>query len=393
MSTISHNDDKTVSALYMVSSLAGGGAERTGVNLVKYIDPAEVDFRIALLYRRGDYLEQTPAESVLSPPPAGWLQRMLSYLPRSGFGTVRHALALRALLKQHKPDLLITTIEGMHFVAYLALRMMGRDRPRWVIREGNNTSASLSGNRKLKLVRHVYAHADAYLAISSGLKELLASQFDLTPDKIDVIFNPVDIETIEQKRGEPLGQTVPTPFLLAAGRLHPQKGLDVLLRAFQKIARQLPHQLVLVGQGPLEDELKALATELGIADRVTFVGFQQNPWKWMAAADVVVVSSRYEGFCHVVVEALACGAAVVSTRCDFGPAEVLEEGRYGEITPIEDADALAEGVLNLLGNPDRMAELRQQGPTRAAQFSAAAIAGEYTRYIKRIADGPRDAGK
>src|SRR5690606_19607980 len=161
---------------------------------------------------------------------------------------------------------------------------------------------------------------------------------------------------------------------LSIGRLVYQKGFDDLLRAFAEVHAKMPElNLLILGNGPLEADLRALAHELNISDHVHLIGFRPNPIDYMKRASLFVMSSRHEGFGNVLVEALSAGIPVVSTDCDYGPSEILEQGRYGALVPVGDVSSLAlaiETALEIL--PDRVAL-----QTRAKTFSPASIADRY----------------
>jgi glycosyltransferase involved in cell wall biosynthesis len=117
---------------------------------------------------------------------------------------------------------------------------------------------------------------------------------------------------------------------------------------------------------------------------VRLLGFRANPYQIMAAADVFVLSSVYEGFGNVVAEALACGVPVVSTDCPHGPAEILAGGQAGVLVPPRDAAALAVSLLQVLDEPALRARLVEQGQARSQQFRADAIARQYAKYFHHV---------
>jgi glycosyltransferase involved in cell wall biosynthesis len=137
------------------------------------------------------------------------------------------------------------------------------------------------------------------------------------------------------------------PKILGLGRLHWQKGFDVLLRALAIIRKERNWSLVLAGDGPERDSLRALAAELSIRGSVAFVGPVEDPYPLYAWSDLVVVPSRYEGFPNVLLEALACGKPVVATDCRTGPREVTAMGQHGVLVPVDDATSLARAIVSL----------------------------------------------
>jgi glycosyltransferase involved in cell wall biosynthesis len=163
------------------------------------------------------------------------------------------------------------------------------------------------------------------------------------------------------------------PVILAAGRLTAQKDYPTLMRAFASLRKNRPAHLVILGEGEEHPRLQALAMELGIRADVDLPGFLDHPFPLMAHCQVLVLSSAWEGFGNVLVEALACGTQVVSTDCPSGPAEILEDGKYGRLVPVGDAVALAKAIEATLDRPYPVAMLRQ----RAQAFSSKDAVGQY----------------
>ena len=138
------------------------------------------------------------------------------------------------------------------------------------------------------------------------------------------------------------------PVIVAVGRLHLQKDYPTLLRAFLQVRQQRRCRLVILGEGPEKENLNKLINELGLQTDVAMFGFVDNPYTYMAHSAAFVLSSAWEGFGNVIAEALAVGTPVVSSNCDSGPAEILANGKYGELTPVGDIKAMAEAILSVL---------------------------------------------
>jgi glycosyltransferase involved in cell wall biosynthesis len=164
------------------------------------------------------------------------------------------------------------------------------------------------------------------------------------------------------------------PLLVMAARLAVQKDHATLLRAFVTVRGELPTaQLLLLGDGPRRRELEALTASLGLSTSVHFAGHVDNPWAYMRAADLCVLSSLWEGWALVVAEALVCGARVVATDCPSGPREILDDGRYGWLVPVGDATAMADTILRALAS-DVPAGGRE---SVEARYSASQVAAQY----------------
>jgi glycosyltransferase involved in cell wall biosynthesis len=228
-----------------------------------------------------------------------------------------------------------------------------------------------------RLMRRTYAMADAIVAVSKTVADDLGSVAGIPRHSITTIYNPVVTPNLPSRASEsmdhPWFAPGAPPVVLSVGRLAPVKDFPVLLRAFARVRAVRDAKLIILGEGKdapetsrRRAELMALATELGVAADVQLPGFAQNPLAYMARAAVFVLSSTWEGFGNVLVEALACGCPVVSTDCPSGPAEILDRGRYGRLVPVCDDVAMAEAILATLDAPPDPEVLRARG----ALFSA-----------------------
>jgi glycosyltransferase involved in cell wall biosynthesis len=253
-----------------------------------------------------------------------------------------------------------------------------------VVSEHIHVGASTAGvaqrhRRRLlpRLMAHLYPRADAIVAVSEGVRQDLLGRFPLPPAAVHTIYNPVITPALLAARDAPLDDPwfVPgaPPVLINVAQLRVQKDQATLLRAFARLRARQPARLLILGEGNLRPALEAMAGELGIAPDVRLAGFVTNPLAYLRRARVFVLSSAWEGLPTVLIEALACGCPVVSTDCPAGPAEILGDGRYGALTPVGDADALAGAMETALAADGDRRALEQRG----LEFSAAAAAPQY----------------
>jgi glycosyltransferase involved in cell wall biosynthesis len=159
--------------------------------------------------------------------------------------------------------------------------------------------------------------------------------------------------------------------------LAPEKDHESLIKAFALIPKNFNAKLVILGNGPARADLEALVIQLELEGRVLLPGFIVDPYPWFRSADLFVLSSLREGFGNVIVEALECGLPVVSTNCPSGPAEILEDGRFGKLVPVKDPPALAFAMLESLDSPHDRAMLMR----RSQDFSVRKISDEYLAYF------------
>jgi glycosyltransferase involved in cell wall biosynthesis len=291
--------------------------------------------------------------------------------------------ALAGYLRRERPDALLSAL-GYGNVAALWARERSGVAVRVAISERNTLSvrAAQATARRWRALPEVarawYPRADAILAVSRGVADDLSRSAGLPRAQIVVTGNPVVTPDLAARAAEPvahpwLAPGAP-PVVLGARKLKPQKGFDVLLRAFARARATRALRLVILGQGPERGALERLARELGIAADVALPGFVANPVAWMARCGVFALSSRFEGLPGVLLQALACGCPVVSTDCPSGPAEILEPGGIGPLVPVDDPHALAEAILRVLDAPPSDAEARR---ARAAESSVERVAPRY----------------
>jgi glycosyltransferase involved in cell wall biosynthesis len=275
---------------------------------------------------------------------------------------------LACYLRRRRPGAVLTESPRVNVLALRARTLARTGTP--VVASIHNTysktlAAQLPRKRAavLRRLRRYLPRNDAVIAVSRGVAEDLRGLVDLPSERLHVIANPViGPDLLEQAAADPghpwLADGGP-PVLLAAGRLHPQKDFATLLRAFARVRGERPCRLLVLGEGEGRGALESLALALRVRDYVDLPGFVDNPYAYMARAAVFVLSSAWEGFGNVLVEALAVGTPAVATDCPHGPREILQDGRVGPLVPVGDDAALAAAILEALGRPVDRDRLRQ----------------------------------
>ena len=203
-----------------------------------------------------------------------------------------------------------------------------------------------------------------------------AADTKLSLESIEVIYNPTITPELSQKSQEsvdhPWFAPGEPPVVLGVGRLEQQKDFPTLIHAFAKVRQMQTAKLVILGSGREEKKLLSLVNELDLSEDVAMLGFVENPYAYMAKSAIFVLSSVWEGFGNVVAEALAAGAPVVSTNCPSGPAEILDNGKYGELVSVGDSQAMAEAILRVL-----LGEIKSVDSDWLEQFKLETVAQKY----------------
>jgi glycosyltransferase involved in cell wall biosynthesis len=268
---------------------------------------------------------------------------------------VRYALPkIMRLIWRRRPDVVFSTLGHLN-LALAMLRPLLPNGVRYIGREGCVVSETLTEHTHPRLwawaYRRFYARFDVVVCQSLDMRDDLVGHFTFPPVKAVIIHNPVDIERIRCLAAEVSSRDHEPPachsetalHLVAAGRLSRQKGFDLLIEALALCDSRRP-RLTLLGEGPLRPALEQLALQRGVAHRVGFAGFQRNPYPFFVRADAFVLSSRYEGFPNVVLEALACGTLVIAMPCTGGVAEIAELAGGVLLASAIDAESLSVAI-------------------------------------------------
>lgn len=329
----------------MISSLARGGAERSCIKLGNLLATSGWDVHVIALAAKREQIEEPLDERVT-----------IHTLRNRRTADARLWLELGASLRRLAPQLVLGWATYASLATLVATRG-GREFP-VVACERNYLPQVFSRRRAhwlrraltLSAVKRLYPLATMITANSQHATAFLERWLSC-----DVpcrwLPNSVDDAVLHSAAAVPtdLPPNWGPARLLAVGRLEPQKGIDVLLRALQRVTGEWG--LLIVGDGPEYRALRSLSVELGIGNRVLWAGTLANPFPYYVAADVLVMPSRFEGFPNVMLEAMALGCPVVATACQCGPDEMSLRGAYARLVPVDDPEALSSALNNVLANP------------------------------------------
>lgn len=351
----------------VLPDLRGGGAERVGLDLARGFSALGLDVEFVLMRATGEFL--LPASNEFS----------VVELNASKVRTVPTFFA--RYLRAKKPEAVIANMWPLTSAAACG-RALSRQQCRLLLVDHSNLTRAYASwgqvhNAMMKATMlATYRMADCVAGVSDGVARDIERLAGLSQGSVAVLHNPIPQRPMpnEHARAEAValwkGQR--QERILTVGSFIEAKNHSLLLHAFAQSSRPTS-TLMFVGQGKCEPMLRALAADLGVADRVVFAGFHADPSPFYATADLFVLSSDYEGLGNVIIEALSFGLPVVSTDCPSGPSEILEKGHWGRLTPVGDAEALARAMDEALSTPvDREALKR-----RAADFSPEIAARKY----------------
>lgn len=357
---------KPLSIMIYLPNIRCGGAERVAINLCQHLLSQGLDVTLVLNKKKGELLSQIPrAARILSLYSA----RTLGALPR-----------LMHCLKRERPDILLSSLGHNNIIAIWAKCLAGVKTAVIICQHNALSSESLSDrswqHKILPLLYRIFSRfADGVLAVSKGVAGDMAAQCGIPRDRISVIHNP--IVTNSRVTGHSCTHDwladKDVPVFVGIGRLVPQKNFQLLIRAFATLSNRQRARLIIIGDGPLRRELQGLACLLGVADDVDLIGYRESPYLFLEQAAAVVLPSRFEGFGNVLGEAMSRGTPVISTDCPFGPSEILADGHYGLLVPMDDPASMADAMALTLTRPRQSAVLMR----RASEFSPEAIGRQY----------------
>jgi len=371
---------REVKILVVIPSLSIGGEERIIIHILKYINRDIFEVGLCLFEKKGELLNEVPLDVPI-----------FDLKKKSRWSVLFLVIRLRSIIRKNKPDIIFSALWYSTFISACANFIFSLKRPCLIAHEPHNHKLDIRGKRfqKIKSVLMDWSHrkADLVVTISKGSAYSIAEDYFLEKDKIKVIHNSVDSELIEKSRLEQVSDPwfkENKPIIITLGRLIPRKGFSDLLEAFRLVRNQQLAWLIIIGAGELKSDLQNLAHKLGLEDDVLFLGYQDNPFKFISRSNVFVLSSHWEGFGSVIIEAMACGIPVVSTRCPSGPDEIITDGVNGLLVPVGDVTAMSDAILKLLTDRELAKRIAEAGRRRAEDFRVEKIIVEYEKVFEDI---------
>ncbi len=364
---------------FFLPALAGGGAERVVLSIATNIAGRGFKTDLVVTSSRGDLLNEVPPN--------------VNLVNLSCRRIVTSLLPFSRYLRKKSPTHVLSSMAPTNCIAVLANKITRGHRKLFLVE--HSTIGFAAKHRKGRrdrllpaIIRRTYPFADGIIAVSKSVAKDLEKTANLRPNSVQVIYNPIDLEVVTKKSFEqvshPWLNPKATSIVVSAGRLNAAKDFPTLIKAMSELRKTHRVRLILLGQGDERSNLDNLVHSLGLEDAVSLPGFVSNPYSYFRNADVFALSSYWEGFGLVLVEALACGTPVVATDCIGGPAEVLGNGRWGKLVPTRDPIALANAIRQaidqrLIDDQNQSFKLREDGIQRAAEFETSVVVDHYLR--------------
>lgn len=356
-----------------IPTLEVGGAEKVTLNIANEISNRGYSVDLVLVKAKGEYMENV-----------GGNVRVVDLNSKSAMMSIKQ---LVKYLKENKPIAMISAIENCNVAALIAKKFACVET-KIVVTIHTTLSRILKDVDDIKvklnmiLQKKLYKNAYNIIAVSKATADDASKVLNIPRDRINVIYNPIINEYLLNNSK----MEVESKFfnngnyinILSVGRLTDAKSFDTLIKAFNIVLCEMKNvRLTIIGEGNKRQELKELSKNLKIEQYIDMPGFKTNPYAYMSKCDVFVLSSKWEGLPSVIIEAMACGAKIVSTDCKSGPREILEDGKYGKLCPVGDEKKLAEMIIESLNDKTNIVDI----DTHLKKFSFDKIIDEYINSI------------
>jgi len=336
----SNRNNKILKICIFLPSLSGGGAERVMVNLANGFAHRGFSVDLVLVKAEGVYLPL--------------VSDRVQVIDLNCSRVLTSLSALTRYISAENPHAILSTLDHANVTAIFACALAGGSQ-KVVVRIANNVSNQQKNIKGIWnyltgiLIRYTYIWADQIIAVSQGVAEDLVKSYNIPHSKVTTIYNPAITPQLLDKIQEPFNHPwfAPgeSPVVLGIGRLTAQKDFTTLIRAFAQLHQHHSARLMILGEGEDRAKLESLVKSLDLEQEVSLPGFVDNPFPYMKQASVFVLSSCFEGMPNALLQAMACGTPVVSTDCPSGPREILEDGKWGQLIPVGDVEAMAEAIL------------------------------------------------
>jgi GalNAc-alpha-(1->4)-GalNAc-alpha-(1->3)-diNAcBac-PP-undecaprenol alpha-1,4-N-acetyl-D-galactosaminyltransferase len=371
----------------LIYALDGGGAQRVMSILANYWARSGWDVTLILLIddSQPPFYPLVPEVKlrqlgIIGDSPSGIT------LLKTGWSRMQ---ILRSAIVESKPNVMISFINTVNVLTSIASWNLNIP----IIVSEHTYPAFTDVNKIWQLVmKWTYRHADRVALLTQSALPFYPIAQGYRPIVIpNPVLTPVpEISTVDGGSAG-TGRLLPTPMLIAVGRLHEVKGFDLLLTAFSQIQAKYPDwHLTILGEGPMRSALEDLRSQLGLKDRVHFPGQVADVNAYLRQADIFVLSSRFEGFPMAICEAMACGLPVLAVNCLSGPSDIIRDGIDGVLVPANDIDALASGIEDLIANPDKRQRLAQAAPQILERFGLERVMELWTDTVFQVTKKRRE---
>jgi len=364
--------------VFITLNLGKGGAEKVFTTLVKSLNNV-FEIHVVSIHSGGYYEKEIMNTNVNYYTLGGPDGNTFNYVVRFG-----------KLIKKINPDVVISFLWYPNIISGLAAFF---SKTKLIVSERSNHRIYLKENFKKKflwknILKLVYGKANLIIPNSVKMGENIITDFKVNPDKVKVIHNGIDFEKIDGLANEIINDfdfKKNIKYLMALGRLDEPKNYSMLLKSFKILSdRNSNVELLIIGDGLLKDKHFEEAKTLGIIEKVHFVGFKSNPYKYLKKADCYVMSSKIEGFPNALIEAMYITGKVVSTNCETGPDEIITNDEDGFLVRVDDYQQMAESIEKILYDNELQSKFYNNSRKKIKTFGKDKMIEKFERYIYEV---------
>lgn len=390
--------NKMTKLLMLIESMGGGGGERVVSELSLNLSP-NIKHKIVIRRNEISYPTNEPPLSMnLNFIERNPIDRLLKYI----YSLIVASIKYRKLINKYKPDISLSLLTLDNFINVLS--NIGNKKTKVIVSVhvvlSMNFRKSVLDRITKFLIKILYNKADLIICVSIGVRDEFIRDFKIDQEKIIMLYNPMDIEKIQHLAKEEVNDEWfdgEMPILVNMGSLTEPKGQWHLIRAFSKVIERKQCKLVIFGNGELKSYLDKLVRDLDLSNDVRFMGWQDNPFKYISKSSIFVYSSIREALPCALIEAMACGCPVISTDCKYGPSEILGNGKFGILTPPMDGilykakdpitheeNYLADEIIKMLENDNLRRSYSKKGKKRVKNFNKERHIKEYKKMMRKL---------
>lgn len=367
--------------IFVLPDLSGGGAEKIVINMLRSLDRKKFSLGLVLFFKEGVLWDDLPKDI-----------EVYSCIEKKKNLLFCFWNILKLLNKVTKnADIIIGGVElSTTYLAFITAKIHDCKSIGWVHIDLRSSIDKLSFlKRKIheRLISLIYRKLDGIIFVSKQAKGSFLENFSQCDSKkSEVIYNPIFLDEIKKKSSEfSVNMERNMVNIIGIGRLFSQKNFPLLIQTHKKLLKNgLKNNLFILGEGPEFKNLEKMVNQLKLSNSVKFLGYQKNPYPYLAEADILVLSSNYEGLPTVLIEAMSLGVPVVSTDCPSGPREILRSGKDGLLVKINDVNEMYDAVMRILKDESLRENLKKAGMNRAKIFDSKIIVKKFERFFLEL---------
>lgn len=355
-----------------------GGVEKVTLNLLKNLDRKKFRIKLVLVNNEGELLSDIPKDIEViflldkKIKKSNIFSKYLNYI----YEIIKIKIKIKKVLSENKGLFLIMNSRNLRL--NLCLKSYKNKKIGWIHGNILNDKGTILEKINYKLFKEY----NIIYNVSKEGKEDFDKKFKYLKEKSKYIYNSFDINEIKQKSNEPFDK-IREKYIIAVGRLMEfEKGYDILIESIRLLKKEgINKKLYILGDGVDREKIQKKIIEFNLKENIQIMGFEDNPYKWMRNAELLILSSRGEGLPTVLIEALICKVPIISTDCKCGPKEILANGKYGVLVPVGDVDTLKDEIKKIISNKELQNQMREKSGERGADFSNEKIINKLEKEI------------